>query len=135
MTPRRRTFCRLIAAGRHTAYAAAIEAGYSERTAAMQASRLLTKDKNKEYIEQLREQYDKNVDVSAQWIREQLISVYQKCTEGTPVVDARGEEVGVWRFDSSGANKALDTLNRMSGNYEKDNTQKSSQVTFEMKLQ
>lgn len=52
--PRQEKFCQLMAAGGKTQEQAAIEAGYSERSARQQAARLLTKDNICDRMNELR---------------------------------------------------------------------------------
>lgn len=130
MKPQMITFCKLIAAGRHTNKAAAIEAGYSPRTAGEQASKLLRKVKIQEQIAEFKEQFNARVNIDADWIRNELISLHEKCSQAVPVLDKKGNPTGEYKIDSAGSNKALDTLNRMSGYYEKDNNQKAAQITI-----
>ena len=134
LNDRQRTFCQYMANGRHTIKAAAVAAGYSEDTAGAQASKLLRKVKIQAYIKELREQREKSAGIDALWITQELISVHERCSKGEPVLDKDGAPVGIWKIDASGSNKALDTLAKMGGHYEKDNKQKQQVVSFEMKL-
>ena len=52
--PRQEKFCQLMAAGGKTQEQAAIEAGYSERSARQQAARLLTNDNICDRMNELR---------------------------------------------------------------------------------
>lgn len=56
--------------------------------------------------------------------------MYDRCTQAEPVtkmVNGVETETGVYKFDSAGANKAMDSLAKIHGAYEKDNTQKTPQ--------
>ena len=37
-----------------------------------------------------------------------ILEVKNRCMQANPVLDKEGNETGVWKFDSNGANKALD---------------------------
>ena len=43
--------------------------------------------------------------------------------------DKEGNETGIYKFDSNGANKALDMLMKHTGGYETDNKQKSFNIS------
>lgn len=57
--------------------------------------------------------------------RELLWALVDRCMQAEQVLDRRGEPTGEWRFDSAGANRALETLCKMDGEFEKDNQQKA----------
>ena len=54
-----------------------------------------------------------------------LKNVAERCQQAQAVLDDDGEPMGGYRFDSSGANGALDKLCKITGAYEKDNEQKN----------
>lgn len=97
--------------------AAAVRTGYSEKSAASQASRLLRKPQIRAYRDALlQEQFDAigvtKHSLAAVW------EVYQRCMEKKPVLEwdpAAREWVnsGFWQLDSKGALRALDLLSRM----------------------
>ena len=98
--------------------AAAIRTGYSEKSAASQASRLLRKRSVREYRDALlQEQFDA-IGVTRHSLAAEVWEVYRRCTEKKPVLEwdsAAREWVpsGVWQFDSKGALRALEMLSRM----------------------
>lgn len=55
----------------------------------------------------------------------------KKMKQATAFVD--GKEVGIWTFDSSGANKAFELLGKHLGIFEKDNTQASTKIVVSLK--
>ena len=63
-------------------------------------------------IADLNDQFDKRVAINADWIGNQLMG---------EILNNTGDKM-----------KAIDTLNRMNGNSEKDNEQKQQAVTLEM---
>lgn len=102
---------------------AAIAAGYSEKTATQQASRLLTKVHISRAIEERRKVASEEAGVSARYVIEGLMEVHQRCVQRVPVMvfdpveremvqktDADGNHV--WEFDSTGANRALELLGK-----------------------
>ena len=91
---------------------AAIRAGYSKKTARTQASRLLTKENIQERIEKLKQERNDSLMIDAQWVLREQVRVYQRCMQDEPVRDSEGSETGEYRFEHTGANKALDQIAR-----------------------
>ena len=97
---------------------AAIRSGYSEKTAASQASRLLRKPEIRAYRDALlQEQFDA-IGVTQHSIASEVWSIYQKCCQKEPVLewDSVSREWvhnGEWQFNVRGALKALDMLRQM----------------------
>lgn len=97
---------------------AAIRVGYSEKTAASQASRLLRKPEVREYRDALlQEQFD-DIGVTKHSIAAEVWGIYQKCVQKEPVLewDSVNREwvpSGEWQFNVKGALKALDMLRQM----------------------
>lgn len=98
--------------------AAAIRTGYSEKSAASQASRLLRKPEVRDYRDALlQEQFDA-IGVTKHSLAAAVWEVYQRCMEKKPVLEwdtvARAwVESGLWQMDSKGALRALDLLSKM----------------------
>lgn len=97
---------------------AAIRVGYSEKTAASQASRLLRKPDVQAYRDALlQEQFDA-IGVTKHSIAAEVWGIYQKCCQKEPVMewDSVNREwvpSGEWAFNVKGALKALDMLRQM----------------------
>lgn len=97
---------------------AAIRAGYSEKTAASQASRLLRKPEIRAYRDALlQEQFDA-IGVTKHSIAAEVWSIYQKCCQKEQVLEWNSyskswEPNGEWQFNVRGALKALDMLRQM----------------------
>jgi|GEM_PF-1690560 len=128
---------------------AAILAGYSPKTAESQASRLLRKAKVKAFIDKELQKASEKAGVTVEYVLKNLKEVTERCLAQTPVMefdhdnkemvqkqalfeDEEGNKrvVGVFEFDSAGANGAL----RMLGQYLKMFTEKvehSGTVTLE----
>ena len=58
-----------------------------------------------------------------------ILEVKNRCMQANPVLDKEGNETGIWKFDSNGANKALDMLAKHVGFYETDNKQKAFNIS------
>lgn len=97
---------------------AAIRAGYSEKSAASQASRLLRKPEVRAYRDALlKEQFDA-IGVTKHSIAAEIWKIYERCTQQRPVqiwdsVKHKYVFAGLWEFDVKGALKALDMLRQM----------------------
>jgi len=137
MKHRHRIFCQLFATGRYTQKDAYLEAGYSKGDAKAGASRLMAKPKIQAKVRELQRKHEANCTTDAKWIREQLELVVAKSGKGEEIMVKVGDEYigsGEFKYDAPGVNKALDTLNRMNGGYEKDNTQKSGNIKVKMEF-
>ena len=108
---------------------AAIRAGYSKKTANEQAAQLLAKLSIKEYIQKIKNERSERVKYSQDELMRDILEVKNRCMQANPVLDKEGNETGIWKFDSNGANKALDMLAKHVGFYETDNKQKAFNIS------
>lgn len=108
---------------------AAIRAGYSKKTANEQASRLLTKVNVQTYLKQLIEKRNERTNITQDDVVADIIKVKDRCMQNEAVLDKEGNETGIYKFDSNGANKALDMLMKHTGGYETDNKQKAFNIS------
>ena len=100
-----------------------VEAGFkgaTDNAINANASRLITNDKVASRIAELRapalvatQKQAEAAVASAEWIIEQSLTLIRRCMAAEPVLNARGEATGEYRFDSAGANKSLDRLAKM----------------------
>lgn len=105
--------------------AAARRAGYSEKTANEQATRLLAKVHIKQRIKELTDRDEERSGITRKFILNSLKEVALRCMERIPVmerdengnyqqkIDADGNHV--WQFNATGANKALELLGKHLG--------------------
>jgi phage terminase small subunit len=108
------------------ATAAAIKAGYSEKTARIQASQILAEDEISLYIEDRLREVSKEAEIDSIWITKRFKNISDRCMTVIPVLIHNGEkwvESGEYKFDSAGANKATEMLGKIFGVFEKDNEQ------------
>ncbi len=102
---------------------AARKAGYSENTAESQGSRLLKNAKVSDSIERRRKVAADKVDISAASILRRLNQVADRCMQAEPVMkfdpvmgsmvhETTADGEGIFEFDSSGANRALELLGK-----------------------
>ena len=99
---------------------AAIRAGYKERNAASQASELLRNPNILARVGELRKEQRERLALNADFVVLELIDTYKKCKNPTPVKTlnpktGKYEECGVYGFDSKGALKALEQLDKHIG--------------------
>ena len=105
-------FVEHLLANKGNATFAAIAAGYSEKTAASQASRLLKEPKVAAYRRKRAEEIYAAIGVTAQTLALELEEVKARCLEGKPHLswDAEAKEWvpdGTWQFDPRGAISAI----------------------------
>ena len=108
---------------------AAIRAGYSKKTARSIASENLTKHNIQEYLKELIDRRNKRTQITQDDVVADIIKVKDRCMQNEAVLDKEGNETGIYKFDSNGANKALDMLMKHTGGYETDNKQKAFNIS------
>ena len=96
---------------------AAIKAGYSEKTAAVQGSRMMKNGKVSAYIEEALSSKSSE-DISQDWVKRKLAEVAERCLEPTPhmVWDKSSQSYdhdGTWDFDADGAIKAHSAIGKL----------------------
>jgi phage terminase small subunit len=103
---------------------AAIRAGYSERTAKQQGSRLLTNADVLRAVDEGQERRTERVEVTQDYVLDNLTEIVERCMQRSPVMVRRGrllvqatddEGRDVWRFDAKGATAALTLLGKHLG--------------------
>jgi len=108
---------------------AAERAGYSKKTAAVQASRLLKSEKVIEAIKEHQQELMKSQVLTEDKVLAKLGEVLDRCMSAVPVMewdfDAHEyRETGEWQFDSKGSLRALEMLGKhigmFTGDKEKD---------------
>lgn len=105
---------------------AAIRAGYAERSAKVQACRLLTKDNVSRAVEQCKAERSKRTEITQDFVLNGLKEVAERCLQRVPVMvfdraersmvqkqDEEGHDI--WEFDSTGANRAFELLGKHLG--------------------
>lgn len=119
LKPREISFCQLMARGDLIQTECYRQAGYSKKGAKDGASRIMTRPIILDEIERLRKKVASKTTTDSMWVRNRLKQVVNRAVE----LD-----------DFNAVNKSLDTLNRMNGDYEKDNTQKKADVKLTMQF-
>lgn len=110
------------------ATAAYLRAGYkcSEAAARSSASDLLTKPNISAEIERRNKLLEDKSTTSVQWVLDNLKLVAERCMAPEPMYDKEGNIIE-WRFDSSGANKALESIGKYHGMF-KDKVEHSGTI-------
>lgn len=109
---------------------AAIRAGYSEKTAYSIASENLMKPEVKAYIKERMRNLEEVLGFNKSTIIQDLHAIKARSMQAEPVmvydrakkemvqateIDENGKAVGVYSFDSNGANRAIENINKMMG--------------------
>jgi phage terminase small subunit len=75
-----------------------------------ESSRLLTNPQISARLIELREGVAAITKVSRAWVVEKLVTVVERSPQTEAVMDRNGNETGEYRYDSAGANRALQLL-------------------------
>lgn len=142
MTPKQQKFCDEYLIDLN-ATQAAIRAGYSKKSAYSQGERLLKKAEMKAFIKEKQSELSIKTGLTHEWVLNRLKEVSDRCMQAVPVmvfdpvkkrmvqetaINEKGEGVGVFEFDSSGANKATELIGKHLGFFERDNGQKGTAI-------
>jgi phage terminase small subunit len=93
--------------------------GCTEEAARKNGSRLMTNDDIKSEIErrqkQVNEKVEKDTGISVKWVIDSFKTIAERCMQAEAhAFDLEGN-VTEWRFDSSGANKAVESIGKYLG--------------------
>ena len=91
---------------------AAIRAGYSEKTAKEIGCENLTKPNIADYIAEMKVKRSESTAITAAWVLNSAKKVYDRCMQEEAVVDREGGHTGEYKFEHSGANKALEIIGK-----------------------
>lgn len=102
---------------------AAIRAGYSDRTASAQASRLLANVNILARVKELKAKRADELELDAYWVLKRLKDISDRSMQAEPVMTfdpGSGEmvESGEYEFDSTGANKATELIGKHIGMFD-----------------
>ena len=97
------------------ATAAAIDAGYSAKSARSWGSRLLAMPDVQEYRRELEQKLFEEMGISKAWIGRRLVEVVDRCMQATPHMSwndetRQKEPDGFWQFEAANAIKAMHEL-------------------------
>lgn len=92
---------------------AAIRAGYSEKSAERIAFELLKETPEvAAAVQAAMNERAKVVGITAQSVLDRLNKVADRCMQAEEVVDREGNPTGLYKFDSAGANRALELIGK-----------------------
>lgn len=107
---------------------AAIRANYSEKTAAQQASRLLSNVKIQNAIAELKAQRNERLNIDADYVIKTIVETIERCSQAKQVYDKSGELVmtetpngdlaPAYKYDASNVLKGAELLGRHLGMFE-----------------
>lgn len=90
----------------------AIRAGYSEKSARKIGCELLTKPDIQAKIAEFNHERCKTTKIDALWVLTQAVKVHERCMQEEQVTDRDGATTGEFKFEHSGANKALEIIGK-----------------------
>lgn len=111
LTPKQEAFCNEYMIDLN-ATQAAIRAGYSEDSAKQIASENLSKPDVSARIVELKIDRQGRTEITADYVLSSLKSVAERCMQAESPTDDDGESMGEFKFEHSGANKALELLGK-----------------------
>lgn len=116
ITPQQELFCQEYIVD-YNGTKAARRAGYSEKTAKTQASRLLTNDDILARIRTIQIERLKKLAVTQESVILKLLEIYDRCMQTKPVMEwdyseHQYVETGEYAFDSKGALRALEMIGK-----------------------
>ena len=94
---------------------AAIRAGYSKNTARQMGSENLSKPDIASFIAELKQKRSDETTIDAAWVLRQAVKVHDRCMQAEPIIDKEGGSTGEYKFEHTGANKALEIIGKHVG--------------------
>lgn len=94
---------------------AARRAGYSARTAKEKGYQLLCRRDVQARLTDLLTARRAASELSDEYVLDRLREIVDRCMQAVPVLDREGNRTGDWKFNPTGANKALELLGRHLG--------------------
>lgn len=91
---------------------AAIRAGYSPKTADRIGSRLLGYVDIQTELQASLKKQEERTQISADYVLTNIKAMFERCSQGIPVLDEEGNPTGEWRYDPANAIKALELLGK-----------------------
>ena len=101
---------------------AAIRAGYSKKTAGSIGDENLRKPAIASFLQKVMQERSQRTKIDSDWVLLAAKRVYDRCMQDEPVLDREGKHVvcyteqgkiaAAYTFNSSGANKALETIGK-----------------------
>ena len=112
LTDRQKRFCEYYVIDLNITKAA-IQAGYSEKTAYSSGQRLLKNVEIQNYIQELMNKRSEKVQITAENVLQSILNVRDSCTKTIPIISkVTGEKMGETMIDTNGALKANELLGK-----------------------
>lgn len=96
----------------------AIRAGYSEKTARQIGEENLSKPDIAKAVHKAMKARSERTELDQDWVLNNWREIAERCMQAEPLtrmIDGEKVETGEWRFDSSGANRAVENVARHLG--------------------
>lgn len=117
---------------------AAIRAGYTEKSARVTACKMLTNANIEERITELVKERAERVLIDADWVLVSAKRVFDRCMQDEQVIIA-GEPTGEYKFEHSGANKALEIIGKhvkvKAFDGDKDESNKENEIIHKVQIE
>jgi phage terminase small subunit len=91
---------------------AAIAAGYSERTAESQASRLLRNVNVKQEVDKRMEKRAEKLEITAEYVLGKIKDTVERCSQAFELSDKEGRRLGIFQFDANAVLKGCELLGK-----------------------
>ena len=118
LNPKQQDFCREYLIDLNGKQAA-IRAGYSQKTAEVQASRLLSLAKVKAYLKTVMDERSKRTEITQDYVLNTIVSTVERCQQAEPVMernqDGDMQPTGEYKFDATNVLKGSELLGRHLG--------------------
>ena len=92
----------------------------SQRAAAVEASRIMSDVNVRSYLKYCIESDHEALVATKSYVQMNLRVVAERCMQVEPVLDAKGQPTGDYKFDASGANMALKLLGQTIGMFKEE---------------
>lgn len=84
----------------------------ADKSCRSNATRFFARATVKAYIAERELQIQNTFQLEQEWVVKELVDNVKRCKQAQPVLDNTGTPTGEYRYDASGANKALELLGR-----------------------
>lgn len=91
---------------------AAIRAGYSAKTANVQAVEIMAKPHVQERIQSMMTKRAERTEITADYVLRTIVEVIERCKQAEAVRDKEGVETGEYKFDSGAVLKGTELLGK-----------------------
>lgn len=65
-----------------------------------------------DFLKSVKEKVAEEVQIDAAWVLRQAVKVHERCMQAEAVIDKEGGHTGEYKFEHSGANKALEIIGK-----------------------